>query len=236
MMAWSLETDKKPLCLVPVQPGADCRFAHKPLKVYTEGACYLYLEDSMSVPAHDLCLSVDEYIELEHASKERHEYVAGRVFAMVGASDAHNKIVGNIHRHLFDPVTDAGCHIYISDMKVWIQASESFYYPDIMISCEPFEPRAQHKSAPCLIIEVLSPSTQDVVRREKLTAYRHLASLKVYVLVYQDKQYLELYRKDDLGHWHCTVYEKESKLSIDALPTTAIELDLSKIYRGLEIR
>jgi Uma2 family endonuclease len=188
----------------------------------------------MSTPAHDLCLSVEEYLELEGTSAERHEYVAGRVFAMVGATDAHNVIAGNLYRYIYDPVRDAGCHIYGSDMKLRVEAAQSFYYPDLMVTCEPFEPQSIFKSAPCLVIEVLSPSTMDVDRREKLIAYRHLTSLTEYVLVYQDKKQIELYRKDAQGDWHCSVFTRsDSVIVLNALPEKSIELNMNDVYRGL---
>lgn len=189
----------------------------------------------MYVPAQDLCLSVDEYLEFEELSQERHEYVAGRVFAMVGATDAHNVIASNLLRNLYDPVSAVGCRVYMSDMKLWVQSSQSFYYPDIMVTCEPVQPQSTYKSSPCLVIEVLSPSTMDVDRREKLIAYRHLPSLVEYALVYQDKMLIEVYRKDEQGSWHCAVYEGDTKVPFSALPNTPLELDMQKIYFALNL-
>ena len=189
----------------------------------------------MSLPARDLCVSLEEYLKREEASEARNEYVAGRVFAMVGASETHNLIVSNLSRNLYDPVMDSGCRVYMSDMKVWIQSAQSFYYPDIVVTCEPFEPKSVYKSAPCLIVEVLSPSTRDVDCREKLIAYRQLPSLKEYILVYQDRMQIEVYRKDDRGDWHCNIYEGNSKVQLNALPNAGLELDLEKVYRGTTV-
>lgn len=188
----------------------------------------------MPIPAHDLCLSPDEYLELEKTSSMRHEYVAGRLFAMVGASDAHNVISANLNRYLYDPVRDAGCHIYGGDMKLRIEAVQSFYYPDIMVTCEPFDAASLFKSAPCLVVEILSPSTMDVDRREKLIAYRHLPSLIEYMLVYQDKRQIEVYRKDVKGDWHCGIFTDGADfIPLEVLPDRPIQLKMTEIYRGI---
>lgn len=124
----------------------------------------------------------------------------------------------------------------MSDMKVWIQSAQSFYYPDIVVTGEPFEPKSVYKSAPCLIIEVLSPSNADVDRREKLIAYRQLPSLREYALVYQDRMEIELYRKDDQGYWHCNTYQADMKVELSAMPNAGFELDLKKVYRGTTVQ
>jgi Uma2 family endonuclease len=186
----------------------------------------------MSVSPQDLCISESEYLKLEKAAREKHEYVAGRVFAMVGATAAHSIIVGNLHGNLFAPVKQAGCNSFISDMKVKVEVLRSYYYPDLMVSCEPLKPEALFLTAPCLIIEVLSPSTTNVDRREKLIAYRSIASLKEYALFSQDQKQVELYRKDSDGNWHCQVYEGSEKLRLSALGSVTIDLDLDTIYAG----
>lgn len=126
-------------------------------------------------------ISVEAYLEAEKASPVKHEYVHGRVFALAGTSDTHNRIAGNIFAQLWQAAADKGCAIYMSDMKV--QALESrFYYPDIMVVCDESGQDA-YINKPCLIIEVLSRSTANTDRREKVDAYLSLPSLQSYVLV-----------------------------------------------------
>ncbi len=156
--------------------------------------------------------------------------------AIVGATDAHNIITGNLYRYLYDSVTASGCRAYMSDMKVWIEESQSFYYPDIMVTCEPIQAKSVYKSAPSLIIEVLSPSTQMIDQREKLTAYRLLPSLKEYVLVSQERIKVEIYRKDISGRWHCTIAQgQNAEIEFNALPGTTIQLDMRQIYSSLNL-
>lgn len=185
----------------------------------------------MSVPARDLYLSIDEYLKLEEQCEVRHEFVGGRVFAMVGATQAHNSIVSNLLRLLYDRAAECGCRIYSSDMKVWIEATQTFYYPDIVVTCEPFDAKSVFSQAPSLIAEVISPSTVDVDHREKLIAYRKLPSLQEYMLVYQDEMRVEVYRKDTDGGWSFNVYMKAGRVELQALPL--LDVDMLLLYRGV---
>jgi Uma2 family endonuclease len=189
----------------------------------------------MSIPAHDLCMTIEEYLQMEQSAHARHEYVAGRVFSMVGASVAHNIIVSNLNHLLYGVVRESGCWVFSSDMKLWIEAAQSFYYPDLLVTCESLDQKSAYVKAPCLVAEVLSPSTSDVDRREKLTAYRHLSSLREYVLIYQDKKQIELYRKDETGTWHCTVFSGEESTTLSALPGGDLEISMQQIYSGVEL-
>jgi Uma2 family endonuclease len=113
----------------------------------------------------------------------KHEYVAGKIIAMVGAGRAHNLIAGNFYRALRDHLRGTACQAFMSDMKVRI--GEVFYYPDVMVDCEsPVQSRDAYLSEnPVLIIEVLSPSTEIRDTLEKRFTYQLLASLKEYLLV-----------------------------------------------------
>ncbi len=146
----------------------------------------------MSTPAHCLPLDVDEYLCGEQDSPIRHEYVAGQVYAMAGADEAHNRISLNMAFHL--------------RARMRVTACEAFYYPDVMLSCEPGDLKALYKTAPCLIAEVLSPSTEAIDRREKLIAYRTLPSLRHYLLVAQDRRWVEVYTREADGGWLHTVH------------------------------
>jgi Uma2 family endonuclease len=180
-------------------------------------------------------MSVEEYLEQEATSIEKHEYVAGRIFAMVGASEAHNAIVSNLHRYLYDAVKEADCRIYVGDMKVRVEASQSFYYPDLVVTCEPFSARSVFKSAPRLIIEVLSPSTMEIDRREKLIAYRQLTSLAEYVVVYQDKRRIETYHKDENGQWLCDLSSNDEIVTVSISANKSVTLRMDDIYFGIEL-
>lgn len=146
-------------------------------------------------------LSVDDYLQGEQASDIRHEYVAGQVFAMAGAGENHNRISLNLAFHLRAATRGTPCGVFISDMKVRVAAHDAFYYPDVLLSCDPHDREPLYKSTPCLIAEVLSPSTEVIDRREKLIAYRALESLRYYLLIAQDDYRVELYSRAADGGW-----------------------------------
>lgn len=128
-------------------------------------------------------LAIDEYLELEKESPVRHEYVGGEIFAMAAASDRHNRVAGNIYALLWPALRGGPCRIYMSDMKVQI-SDDQVFYPDVMVTCDPDDTGEYVKKRPCLIVEVLSPSTASIDRREKLVAYRRLESLQAYIVLY----------------------------------------------------
>ena len=160
----------------------------------------------MSIPATCLPLAVDEYLRGEQDSPIRHEYVAGQTHAMAGADLAHNRISLNLAFHLRAATRGTPCAVFISDMKVRVTACEAFYYPDVMLSCEPGYRDSLYQTAPCLIAEVLSPSTEAIDRREKLIAYRTLPSLRYYLLVAQDRHWVEVYTRQADGGWRHTAH------------------------------
>ena len=143
----------------------------------------------------------------ELASDIRHEYVAGQVFAMAGAGEAHNRISLNLAFHLRAATRGTPCGVFISDMKVRVRAHEAFYYPDVLLTCDPDDRESLYKTAPCLIAEVLSPSTEVIDRREKLVAYRSLPTLHDYLLIAQDCRRVEWYQHGEAGDWRHAMIE-----------------------------
>lgn len=103
--------------------------------------------------------SVEDYLRGEQAGDICHEYVAGQVFAMAGVGETHNRIAGNLFFHLRAAAHGTPCGVFISDMKVRVAEHDAFYYPDVLLTCDPDDDESLYKTAPCLIAEVLSPST-----------------------------------------------------------------------------
>ena len=120
---------------------------------------------------------------------------------MAGAGEVHNRLSLNIAFHLRAATRGTPCGVFISDMKVRVAAHDAFYYPDVLLTCDPQDRESLYKVAPCLIAEVLSPSTEVIDRREKLIAYRTLDALRYYLLVAQDRRRVELYRRTADGGW-----------------------------------
>jgi Uma2 family endonuclease len=175
-------------------------------------------------------LTIDEYLDGERSSPIKHEYAAGHVFAMAGASERHNRIALNIGAHLHQATRASDCIAFISDMRVRID--QVVYYPDLMVCCDPADSDPYLKHSPCLVIEVLSDSTERIDRGEKLHNYRQINSLQAYVLVVQDQQRVEIYRRTNSPHWQFESYDAVDDL-ID-LPCPPSRISLAQIYERIE--
>ena len=153
----------------------------------------------MSLPKPLISMTVAEYLEFEKTSQVRHEYLDGEIYAMSGASRRHNLVTGNLHGTLQTRLRGGECEVYIVDVKVYIKPLNIFYYPDIVVACDPDDSDDYFVTRPVLVVEVESPSTSGIDRREKLLAYRRLASLREYLLLSQDASSAEVFRKDANG-------------------------------------
>ncbi len=190
----------------------------------------------MSLPARFInSLTSEEYLEIEASKKSRHELVGGEMFAMAGASNAHNIIAGNCFAILRNHLRGSGCRAYIADMKVKIEAAGDFYYPDVMASCEKASAESLFLTQPFLIIEVLSHSTAKTDRREKLAAYRQIVSLREYVVIYQDQKRAELHRKDERGAWQSAILGENDVVYLESSPSGALTLTMNDIYEDVEL-
>jgi Uma2 family endonuclease len=168
--------------------------------------------------------SVEEYLQLEEAATVKHEYVAGVIYALAGASQRHNRIVGNTFARLWLSVQGGPCRVFASDMKVKI-GDEAVYYPDVVVTCSE-EPHPLYLERPCLIVEVLSPSTEGTDRREKLLNYQKVASLQAYVLVDAESRRIEGYYREADG-WLYRLVEEEGEVPF---PCAEVKLSLEAIY------
>ena len=140
-------------------------------------------------------LNLDQFIAWENEQPERHEFVRGEVFAMVGARRIHNEVVGNMYANLRQQLRGTGCKVYAESAKLQSPAGDIFY-PDIFVTCDPRDLRTEQIfMAPTVIVEVLSPSTQAYNRGLKFTLYRGLRSLREYALVDPDTREVQLFRR-----------------------------------------
>jgi Uma2 family endonuclease len=178
--------------------------------------------------------TIEEYLKLEQASEIRHEYFGGQVFAMSGGSKQHNTITLNIASRLRSHLRGGSCSVFMADMKVRIelvnQNKNIFYYPDVIVSCDSQDQERFFLNYPCLIIEVLSPSTELTDRREKLVNYRTLESLQEYVLISQDEIKVEVYRQDAEGNWLLEILGKDDELRLDSI---SLNLTMAEIYEDV---
>jgi Uma2 family endonuclease len=178
--------------------------------------------------------TAEEYLQLEQTSEIRHEYFGGQVFAMSGGSKQHNIISGNIYSGLRSHLRGGSCNVFMADMKVRIELANQnkniFYYPDVIVSCDSQDKERFFLNYPCLIIEVLSPSTELIDKREKLVNYRTLESLQEYVLVSQDEIKVEVYRQDNQGNWLMQTLGKDDELRLDSI---SLILTMADIYEDV---
>ena len=188
----------------------------------------------MNIPAQNPFISAEEYLQGEPASDIRHEYVSGQVFAMAGAGENHNRICLNIAYHLRAAARGKPCGVFISDMKVRVKQQDAYYYPDVLVACDPQDTEPHYKECPCLIAEVLSPATETTDRREKLHAYRTLPSLRYYLLVAQEQRRVECYFREDGERWLFQVLENSGKLEIDC-GGYAVVFTLDDIYEDVRL-
>jgi Uma2 family endonuclease len=189
----------------------------------------------MRAAAQMRCLP-DAYLAFERLSDEKHEYLAGEVFAMVGASREHNLIVTNIVAELRQQLKPRPCQVYANDMRVKVDASGLYTYPDVLVVCG--EARFEDEQVdtllnPTLIVEVLSETTEAYDRGEKFEHYRKLASLAEYLLVAQDRVHVEQFVRQPDSHW--LLAEAHGRDAIVELPAVGAFLALAEIYDKLDL-
>lgn len=144
----------------------------------------------------------EDYLAWEAEQNEKHEYLAGEVFAMAGASEAHVTIAGNVYSALRNHLRGQPCRAFISDMKLEVAAADAFFYPDVFVTCSPADASLKdRKREPTLVVEVLSPTTAAYDRGAKFAHYRRLESLREYVLVDTERVAVDVFRRDGEGHW-----------------------------------
>jgi Uma2 family endonuclease len=165
-------------------------------------------------PSSSYVSSVD-YLEAEQTSSIKHEYQRGLVYAMAGASNTHVLIAVNWVAMLRNHVRGSGCRIYTSDTKVHINPAESYYYPDLAVSCDQRDREFKDfLRYPCLIVEVLSATTEAFDRGDKFEDYRNIESLQEYVLVSQTRQRVECFRRNAEGQWVLYPYGKKDEIHL----------------------
>jgi len=173
-------------------------------------------------------MSAQEYLSFEESAQVRHEFVDGFVFAMAGASDNHNLICANVITQVRLAARGTKCRTYVNDMKFSV-AVDTYYYPNILVDCSENERGKNIKTEACLIIEVLSESTGDIDRGEKLRNYRKAVGLQAYILVSQTQKLVETYRPLGDGSWRHEILEEGS---ID-LPCLDVGLSFDDIYEDV---
>lgn len=186
----------------------------------------------MSLPKPHPRITVAQYLESEKNGTVRHEYLDGEVYAMSGASKRHNLISINLITQLRERLRGGPCQVFIVDVKVFIEPLNFFYYPDIVVACDPEDNDDYFVRRPVLVVEVESPSTAAIDRREKLMAYRKVDSLREYLRLSQDSISAEVHRRDDNGVWWSEEVAADSELRLESV---GLSVALSALYEGVEL-
>jgi Uma2 family endonuclease len=174
----------------------------------------------------------DDWLALEREAQDgKSEYLDGEVFAMTGASVAHNLIVMNTGASLHAQMKGRPCRVFASDLKLRIATTNAGCYPDLMALCgdiEPYDDRRDTILNPGLIVEVLSPSTEAYVRGHKAQSYRTIPSLQDLLLLSQTEIAAELYTRTADGRWLLADYRGEdARIPLDSVGCT---LSLAEVY------
>jgi Uma2 family endonuclease len=163
-------------------------------------------------------VSPEEYLAAEATSPVKHEYRDGEVYAMAEGTDKHNLTTGNLWALLREHLRGQSGRAYALAMKARIEAGNRFYYPDVMVTCDDRDlESSRFKRYPCLVVEVLSDSTEAFDRGDKFTDYRQMESLQEYVLISQTRPQVEVFRRNAEGLWVLHPYDAGDELSLTSV-------------------
>jgi Uma2 family endonuclease len=176
----------------------------------------------------------DEYVRLETDSGVKHEFVAGQVFARSGGSPEHAAITAKISRLLGNALEGRPCRVFSPDLRVRVRATGVGTYPDVTVICgsvrlDPEDPKQQTALNPIALVEVLSPSTEDYDRGEKLGQYKQIESLREVMLVAHDRREVEVVRREPDGSWSRHVATEGAVVRLDSIDC---DLPVTEIYRN----
>ncbi|MBD1935879.1 Uma2 family endonuclease [Microcoleus sp. FACHB-68] len=177
-------------------------------------------------------ISHQNYLNGEEISPIRHEYIRGEIWAMAGGTQAHNTIALNLASLLRNQVRGTGCRAFVENMKVFVETADVYYYPDVTVTCDERDRNASDSFIryPTLVVEVLSEKTEAFDRGDKFADYRQIETLQEYVLINQNRQRVERFRRNAEGRWELYIYEKGEEVylaSVDfSMPVAAFYEDV----------
>jgi len=182
--------------------------------------------------AEHLRFSAEDYLAWEETQAEKHEFVAGEVFAMTGARQDHVIVSLNFASALKQRLRGTPCRAYMADMKLRVEAVDAFFYPAVMVSCHPGDlGNQQYISNPTLIVEVLSDSTADYDRGGKFVAYRQIEALQEYLIVDIEARRVECFRRTADNDWLLHDYVGDVDCQLHCLD---IRIAMSEIFEDIE--
>ena len=178
-----------------------------------------------------ILMSAEEYLAWEPTQEERYEYWDGEVVAMSGGTRNHNRVSFNFSKLLDDALVDRTCELYIVDVKVQVEPGQKYFYPDVVVTCDERDGDPQLVQFPCLIIEVLSPSTEAADRGKKFAKYRQSPTLQEYVLVQVAQPGVEVFRRNEQEKWVLSEYNLGDILRLESVD---VEIAIAHLYRQVQ--
>jgi Uma2 family endonuclease len=179
-------------------------------------------------------VSPEEYLALERAAETRNAYLDGEIFAMTGASRPHNLITANVLASLHGQLRGRDCEAYASDMRVHVPTTGLYTYPDVVVSCgDPSFLDAELDTLldPVVLVEVLSPSTEDHDRGSKFVHYRSIPSFREYLLIAQENVHVEHMVRQGDGRWLLTeLRDPQQTVTLEAIDCSLV---LAEIYESV---
>jgi Uma2 family endonuclease len=186
----------------------------------------------MSGPVHAVHYAWREYLALESASNVKHEYLDGQIYAMAGGTPVHAALQLAVPSLLFPQLRAGRCRAHGSDLRIRVLATGLATYPDVTIVCGPREVDPEDKNSvvnPTLLVEVLSPSTEEYDRGEKFAHYKRIPSLRQYVLVSSDDPRVEVWTRDAEDAWTSVVSTPGEVADLGAI---GARLDVRELYEA----
>jgi Uma2 family endonuclease len=185
-----------------------------------------------AVPNHTLKLTPTEYFAWEEQQLHRHEYINGEVYAMSGGTRNHSRIALKFGALLDNHLSNSSCQVLNSDCRVNIIETNDYTYPDVSVSCDRRDKTTdQYITYPCLIVEVLSDSTEAYDRGNKFFRYRQNPQLQDYVLVSSHDIAIDIYRKNETGRWEIINYRTGDIVELQSIN---LSFPIEQAYRGID--
>ncbi len=177
-------------------------------------------------------MTPEQYLAWEQQQPIKYEYINGEVYGMTRETFPHNNIVINLVSALKSHLQGKNCKVEMADTKVAVSSNSLFFYPDVVVSCDPRDRESRNIIYyPCLIVEVLSPSTEALDRGKKLEHYCQIESLKEYVLIDSEKICIECYQRNEKNQWEATTYTQEFSVKLESIN---FEFTTSLLYEKKE--
>ncbi len=232
------EPDARRRCLVHerFEPDATCRcLVHERFERYWTAAAPRTTLPGMGFAMANgrVGMTEEEYLAIERASLDKHEYANGEIFAMAGGTGEHSAIAANLIREIGNALFGKACRVYTSDMRIKIPATARYVYPDASVVCGRPVYSDDHRDTlmnPRVVVEVISESTEAYDRGDKFAQYQTIPSLMQYVIAAQNKPRIEVFTRQDKGGWLLQIYEPGMRAELSSIES-AIEVD--RVYAGV---